>query len=437
MAYTYITFGTAKQLLANRLYDETSVFWKTAELGLLIQEALRTWNSLTGQWATEYAFNVNGASLPWLSLSGAGSPRQYTLTDTDLYTQIEYHLLEPPTGGTWTGTPQFSISDLKEAFQRRQDEILQLTACNVQNLSPVPLIANTRRVTLADNVLDVRRNRFKPIPAGNPNSTLWREDSASFQFFSPSYRQSTQTPRNYSVSLQTPLTVDVDFPPPVSGDLDILAVVSGTAPSPPSSTGLVIPNDWSWVLKFGMLGDLLGKESQARDELRMKYANARFAEGVQVMQRLPWLVGALVNNVPVAITGVKEQDTYAYGWEDDSAAFPAIVVAGTDLISVCPRPTVSTGITLQLVQNAPVPSGDSDPVQVSRDVFDVILDYAFHLASFKEGGQDFMDTMEQFDNFRNLAAQYNSHFDAIGPFRDFMEDQGHRQEDSEPRFMES
>jgi hypothetical protein len=434
VAYNYITFGQAKQLLANRLYDETGVFWTAAERALYIREALRTWQALTSQWVADYTQTLNSSSANWLSLNVAGSPRQHTVTDADLYAIIQYHLLEPVVGASaWTGTPQFSLSDLTNAFSNRQNEILQATACNVQQLAPISLVANTRRAALADTILDVRRARFLPVVGAK--ATLWREDSAAWGFFASGYRQTSQTPRNYTCSAQPPLTLDVDYPPNVSGNLDLLAVTSGNNPSPPSGVLLSIPDDWSWVLKWGMLGDLFGKESEARNEQKMQYCNARFMEGLQLMQALPWVLGAEINNVPTGIEAVKERDMYDYGWEDSSTTRQSVIVAGVDLLSVANRPTGSTtlGLTLQVVQNAPLPNLDADPVQVSRDVLDVVLDYAFHIATFKESVKDIMDSMPLFDNFRKAASSMSAHLSQLGPFLDVMKSYGRREEEVEQR----
>lgn len=435
MAYNYIQFGTAKQLLAQRLYDPTNIFWKDAELGIYLVEALRTWNCLTAQWSADYTFTVSPSTPEWISLNTSGSPRQYTVQDSDLYTIIQYHLLEPVVGASpWTGTPQFSLTDLVQAYQNRQNEILQMTACNCEQLNPINLPPSNRRISLADDVLDVRRTRYVPASESVAPNVLWREDGAAWQYFSTAYRQTSQTPRNYSVSGQPPLSLDVDFPPNSVGILDILGIISGMPANVPSSVTLSIPNDWSWVLKWGMLADLLGKESESRDEMRMKYANARYNEGVKLMMTIPWLLGALQNNVPVAIEGVKEKDTYEAGWESNPSARQAIVVAGTDFFAISPQPSGNVGIGLNVVGNAPIPVADSDPVQVSRDVLDVILDYSFHLAVFKEGWDDVNNSMQLFDNFRQVASASSDHFNAEGPFRDVMQREGRREETTEPRF---
>ena len=106
------------------------------------------------------SMTVSPSCLPqWLQANGSGSPRQQTQTDVSLYTTIQYMLLEPPTGGTWTGTPQFNMQMLAQAVQGRRDEALQIGASNMVEIS-LPIAANTNRVTLPDNALDVRRVQY-------------------------------------------------------------------------------------------------------------------------------------------------------------------------------------------------------------------------------------------------------------------------------------
>ena len=190
--YANTTWLQLQQMLALRLNDPSFVHWTQAEMQLYLAEALRLWNALTQQWLVEWTTTYdqpNPATLPaWQStannlnaLVGANptSPRTQTLTDSDVYTIAQYHLLEPPNGNAaWTGTSQFSLTDFTNALARRRDLLLQLTACNA---GPIPLInvtPGTNRIQLPDSpdqsILDVRRIRYvtvntetvvTPIPA--------------------------------------------------------------------------------------------------------------------------------------------------------------------------------------------------------------------------------------------------------------------------------
>ena len=154
-----VTLGEAITELGVRLGDPNGIFWPHDERYLYICEALRVFQSLTGFFKEEFTFNLTPPfTQNWFLANGAGSPRAQTLTDTDVYDLIEYHLLEPSTGATWTGTNQFSIDDLWQSMSRRRNEMLQLAACNMVELV-LNCIPNTNTVPVPDSVLDVRRVR--------------------------------------------------------------------------------------------------------------------------------------------------------------------------------------------------------------------------------------------------------------------------------------
>lgn len=208
-SYSWLTYATARQQLALRLSDSASVFWTDAENGLYIKKALRMFNAMTYTWKTDFIYN---SSSLWNSLGLlVTSPRLRTLTCNDSFTMMEYHLLEPPTGGTWTGTTQFTISDFAQALQRRRDEMLQISNCNQSLLSNIKVTANTRRTTLPDTVIDVERVRYIPV-SGSPN-TLYRDDTVAQEFYeAPLYQQNSGTPQTFSLSSDPPLSWDVDIP---------------------------------------------------------------------------------------------------------------------------------------------------------------------------------------------------------------------------------
>src|ERR1700728_4121874 len=149
---SWLTWLEANQEVSLRLGDPGQIFWTQAEIYLYLSESLRIYNILTAYWAEDYALTLNPPLTGnWIAANGSGSPRQPVLTDTDVYTLIQYHLLEPPTGQTWTGTDQFSLADLSQACSRRRNEILQVAACNMQETT-VPVTPNTSSVDIADTV---------------------------------------------------------------------------------------------------------------------------------------------------------------------------------------------------------------------------------------------------------------------------------------------
>lgn len=421
----YPQFSEAKAALAGRLADPNNFFWSDTELGLYILESLRCWNALTEMWVVNFPFNSQPNTV-WYNLGSlAGSPRLRTLTDTDLYNIIEYHLLEPATGATWTGTSQFSISDLSQALQRRRDEMIQMTACNLGFFGNIPSTPNVQRGAYPFDVLEPIRQRFIPAPTLGAAITLSREDTIAYDNFSPFHNQSVGLPTTFSVITEPPKQFDVDIGPNVPGSYDLVAVQQGSPFNPPGGVPLGVPDDWAWVIKWGALADLLGRDSEATDRERAAYCLRRYSDGLKIMQQANWIESATIQNFPVDTPSLREMDGYAPEWQDDPNAWQGIVTAGIDFIA--PSPVGSQGASVNLVGNAPIPVQNNDPVQVMQDAYDTVLDYAQVLASFKMGGAEFKATMELEKKFYEYAQQNNKRLARLGIFSETVHMQGNRQ----------
>jgi hypothetical protein len=432
LSYNWLTYAQMRAALAQRLADPTNKFWSDAENGAYIIEALQTFNALTGVWQTDFVFNTGNQiwySIPTLAMS----PRIRYRTDRYLYTIMQYHLLEPPTGELWTGSPQFTMADLSGALQRRQDELLQNTGCNLANFQ-LNTFPDTRRTPLPVGTLEVRRARWVPTLGGA--ATLWRNDSLGMSYFEPLYRQTVEPPTEYTVMDGQPLTFNVNNAPNTPGIYDLIVLNSGAIFNPPAISYMSLPADWCWLAKWGALSDLLGRDSEATDRLRAAYCNQRYREGTQLMQRSPWILYGSINNVPVDTDSMYQMDSFSAEWDSIPDSYPAIVTAGIDLMAISPAPTATTGVEITVVGNMPLPINDTDFIQLSEDQFDGVLDYAQHIASFKQGGSEFTDTKDLYQNFITLCSQTNSRIEELGIFRDLMFQQGLRQDENQARFKE-
>jgi hypothetical protein len=418
--------------LSLRLADPNLIFWTKAELQLYLLEALRTWNALTEIWITALPFTSAPTPI-WTDISQlAGSPRLRTLNDTDLYTVMQYHLLEPPSAGTWTGTSQFTIPDLQGALQRRRDEVIQLTACNLAQISPA--YSGVIRTSLPNTLLEVVRARFVPN-TGTP-VTLTREDTQAFDHFNPGHLQSTALPTSFSLIAEPPLVLDLDTAPAGGAVFDIIGIQSGSIFNPPNSTLLGVPNDWSWVAKWGALADLLSRESEATDRLRADYCFKRYMDGIKIMQASNWLVSATIGGLPVDTPSMREMDAFANEWENDSTVWPVVVTAGMDLVAPAPVGTPAN-VVLNVIGNAPLPSLDGDCVSVLRDHYDAILDYAQVLASFKLGGAEFGATGDLEKKFFIAAQDQNKRLRSLGLYSDVLHQEGRRETIWQPRIYDT
>jgi hypothetical protein len=350
---------------------------------------------------------------------------------------MQYMLLEPPTGaGAWTGTNQFALADLQLALQRRTQEVIQAAGCNIAALPPIATIPGTLRTVLADTILEPRRIRFIPATGfGNP-ITLTREDTQAFQYFLANYlgsQPSTDGPFAWSVASERPLAFDVDNAPNVPGTYELISLNSGPTFAPPASTLLGVPDDWSPLPIWGALADVLGGESEKTDRQRSAYCLKRFTDGLNIVRQSNWFVDANIDGVPCDTPSLREQDTskLTIEWQDNPNAWLAVVQAGMDLVGVCPVANCSVGVTL--VGNAPILDVTNTYVQVARDQYDVVLNYAQRLATFKCGGQDFLNTEIFEKDFYRAAQATNKRLLDMGIYTDQLNSEGRREDEAVPR----
>lgn len=430
-SYSWLTMTQAVQQLGQRLNvtPSSTTLWTPAELQIYIETSLKMFNSLTWQWRADFQYN-DPVNL-WNSLGLLpGSPRLRTTTDVDCYTEMEYMLLEPPSGGTWTGTSQFNISVMSQALQRRRDEIIQLTNCNQSLSTGIPLVPNTIRTELPDTVIDVERVRYIPV-SGNPN-TLYRDDTVSQEFYeAPIYQLQPGTPQTFSLSSEPPLSFQVDIPPAQPGTYEAIVLQSGAPFNPPTPTLLGIPDDFAWVLEWGALADLLGQESESTDRERSEYALKRYQDGLQLMMKSPWIMLGKVNGVAVSLDSIVSMDRYSPEWDSNPIGFgPVIVVGGMDFIGA----PVGQGIGVTVLGNAPILDSTGTYVQVSRSDWDCVILLAQARAAWKQGGAEFKASLELEKSALQMCASENVRLKSMGVFSDIIDQRGNQQERDMNRF---
>ena len=432
--YSYQSLAQARQELANRLYDSSMQFWTAAELTLLIQWGLRIWNSLTGFWRNDFLFDA-AQGVTWYDLTDnltlPHTLRPLTVEDVDIYNWLEYALLEPVTGGApWTGSGQFTLDDLQQAVARRRDEILSETGCYItRNVLP----ALPGRTVLSDSVIDIRRAAWLPASAYQ-NSPLWAGDAWEAESFEPGYTVGSGQPQIYLESTQPPVSFDVDTAPAVPGQYEVLTVNAG--PSLPQATPqlFTIPDDFCWLVYFGALADLFGRETNAKDVLRQKYCEARYREGLAVLSVAPALLQLRVNNIPILVDGVKSADSYDPLWQAAAQGTPnSGFTAGLNLVALNPPPDAgSYSMTATVVENAPIPEVDADKVQLAREDYDALLDECQHIAMLKAGGQEFADTIILHQRFMAQAKLYNGKLAELGEYQTYIYQLSEREKQLNP-----
>jgi len=390
--YTATTLTQALALLGGRLMDPTFVRWTEAELTIYLQQALRTWNALTGFYRERESFTTTVNEPIYDLPTVLPTLLAQTYTDADAITQMAYHILEPPpVAGVWVGTGQFTVAQVAAAVRYARDRfLLETGAVLVDSLLPVDPVPATGRIELDEDIANLRRAVW--TTADGIVTILRRDDSWSLTHYARRTwnLQVDQRPRIYSVGETPPLILQMAPVPVTPGTLRLDTINRGSVVVPGTPASLGVPNDWAWVVVFGALFELLNKDGLAYDPGRAAYCKARWEHGVLMAKTGAVVVEALIEGRPVEIGSLTDADTFASAWPMVPAIPKRILTAGMTLVACAPPPGVKPGggqfmVTLDVIQNAPVPTVGADFLQVGPELLDTILDYAQHLALFKEG----------------------------------------------------
>lgn len=430
MSYTWLTLSTFKIALANRLGDPGKVFWTDAELQAYIVETIRTFGLVGQRYRDRCAFTTqNGINLYDLveqanpnaitggTGAGAGNPPallKYNVLDRDLINTIEYHLIEPVTTNwaiPWTGTDQFTMDDLVRALERRRNLFMLLVYPHLtHSIVAYTIPPSSGRVVLTDSIIAVRRVAWKALDS--TYNQLWRTDEWGANSFVSGWANDAGLPRSYSVIMEPRVGIQVIPPSIDTGSLDLITVNAPPSLDQVNGTLLGIPDDHSWIIKWGALADLLGRDSQAFDPVRADYCEKRWEEGVKLALAGSTVYQASVDGVNVIPSPLHGWDSFRSDWQNTvvgaNQPLTGLAIAGRNLIAVYPIPDDDIhSVQLDVLRNAPIPANDAALVQIGREDYDYLLDYAFHLAMFKTGTAELKATTPLLERFMRYALMNN------------------------------
>jgi hypothetical protein len=391
-AYAHTTFGDLKSTLAARRGDPGKVHWVDDELGLRVIQALRVFNAVTGfNRRTDSFTTTAGTAFYDLTAALTGNSRAQTITDNSTIRSMQYHVLEPMSPTSWTGTEMWTLAEFVDALERRRNMFLAATACTIVRQTVV-VSPGDGTFDLPDTTIAIRRMAW--VTTGGAYSAVYPSDEYVFGIAPAPMQQQRGVPTSYSTIVSTALTVQLYPPPEELGTVDLLTVTvpNSLDPTANTSTGtlLLVPNDVAWGVEFGALADLLRKDGPARDPARAEVCEWLYQLSIEITRALPTVLTASINGVVVPITTATKLDGNKPGWQGKNRGAPrSIAVVVGDSVLVEPVPDGVYSIGFQLVQNALVPTSTADDtfeIQLGREDLEAVLAWADMLAAIKSQG---------------------------------------------------
>jgi len=399
--YKQFTFSTLKTQAANRLGN--SSFWSATELGLYLNEAIKMWNLITHKWRNR-VLTLSIADTVFYTFPT--SVVKATTTDQNILNEIQYHCLETPNNGASLTNDLWTISEIIDLLNNKYNKfvgysklkVTQGSATTTPYLSRYDLFTN-----FSTELADITRAAW--IDIDGYSYRLQREDEFTMDNLYNTWPGDYKTPVGYRMLDSG--TIEL-VPAPISiGSLSLCYTKYGTALSN-SGVTLIIPDDFSQFVKWGTLCDMFTKEGQAHDMLRAEYCNRRFVEGLAIADywtkhrplRVEW------NENPMTRASLTEMDNVFAQWEGESGTPNTWAPFGAFEYAIYPYDADGNNqIAIDGLVNAPTLTNDTDYIDLSKRELNALLDYVEHIALFKVGGQEFIDSMKLYERFMQQAME--------------------------------
>lgn len=408
MPYTQYTQSTLAAEIANALNDPQYIFWTLAEITDAINEALLTWGAMTAYWRERGTFNTDPTATDQFYDLSTELPtlRSRALTFDQYAKSIQYLLNEPAAGVSGAGmTEQFNIGQITNALIRRRNGFAidsKLPSIVVDNYAGPVFPAS--KVFLPQTTALIEHLYWRDTASGL-FYTLRKEDPWAVQSHQYLWTLEPGLP-SYFLTIETrPLEVQLVPPPLNTGTLRLLCIATQGITVAAAST-FNVPDEYMAAIKYGALYDLFSSHNEGYDPQRAKYCLYRYNSMLDVAATQRSLMRMECNGVPIALDTISSLNSKRPFWQNEIGA-PNLIGVAYDQIAVSPRPDAVYVLSADVVRSAPLPVLSTDYIQIGREELPYIFDYCRHILSFKIGGNEFLSTMQLYDNFLSGALKYN------------------------------
>jgi hypothetical protein len=407
MPYSQVLLSALIAQIQTILDDPTGAYYVTAEVQLAIYEALRCFGALTGNWRQRGTFTITPKT-PWYDLSvQLPSLRSRVTTLNTLITQMQYMLLENPSGIAGTGmSGQVTVGDLLSAVQRVRNLFVIDTRfpTTVHPPDDLSIVSPDGLIQLPDTTVYLHRLAFQDATSG-AWSNLWRTDSWAADHNNQLWTIQPATPQSFSQSENSPLTAQLIPPPVNAGGLEAITVDSLEIDITNPNATLGIPDEWVWCVLYGALASVFSG-GQTDDPLRYQYCAQRYQQGVEAARAAKSVIRLMLGNVPLPLDAMANIDAGFPYWRNQPGS-PQMAGALYDLVGFAGIPDQPYSVTADVVRSAPLPAL-SDPIQVGPEDVPLLVEYAVALLTFKCGGSDFTSNIGGLQHFMDACAMRNN-----------------------------
>lgn len=196
------------------------------------------------------------------------------MLDTDILSEIQTVLMEPPDGGLTIPSGLWTSAELVNRLNERSNRFLKGTRILVGEAAPIPVTAGQSRFDLPQDWLTTLTVLWTGQD-GTANELVRVDSFEADHGYSP-WETTRATPAFYMDEDAPLLSIAIGPIPRVNGVLTVLYVPQG-APMGTRGDPIALPDIYAaGGLKYGTLADLFGKDGRGANPEKAQYCEMRY-----------------------------------------------------------------------------------------------------------------------------------------------------------------
>ena len=421
MAYQHLTFGALKTLAHKRV--GAAAFYTEAEMGLYLIEAFRIWNLLTGHFRKTASVSTTASTIFYNT-----ALHLQTVTEQEVLNEMQFHTLETPDSGATLDSDMWTIGEWVDYINSRMANFTAETKLILNRETPFASVIDQTQYDLgtavSTDLLGVHRVAW--LDAAGISHGLREDSTFTYDRLLRTWTTSaaSQEPEVYIRAGRPQLKLEIIPAPVAAGTIDILYTKRpAQLPQIADTTTLDLPNEFTPYLKWGALADVFSKEGQAHDPEKAEYCEARYQEGILVARAVlrRQMQGRVeFAGVPLDFETFESMDMGADGWQADDSTPTVWMPVGLTQLAINPAHLAGSGtLDIDGLTSFIVPPTDGTFPDIPHSDVERIVDYAHHLATFKQGGQEFQTGIKMFQNFIQAAKDADLRDDLASHYEQF------------------
>ncbi len=384
--YSHTTLADFRTTIAKSLGDEKMVFWKSAEIDKLIEQALLTFGGFSAFWKRELLVTTIENKYLYDIFTDANDITNIkpSITFGKLVSWLNIDLIESLSTGIPT-SDYLTLDELLNLIVSKYNLFQLQTQLVLTKIEDINVPPQQNEISLGNNIIDLVRVVFvDDLAIPSVEYILKKVDEAELGYIETDSLTEEGIPAYYSTIFGSPNDIKLYPIPQVHGILKVISI-NGFVGEINEEAVINLPNNLVPYLKYGVLAEIYSKDGIWNNSGKKAYCESRWQEGIMVGKNYNSFNLARADGLSILMDSLHSLDLFC-DYPKIKTPPTLLGIAGFNIFALDLIPAVdehSIGLVTNL--NAPIPINDLDSIDIAEEYMDCLGAYIVHLAQTKCG----------------------------------------------------